>query len=127
MLGLMPHSFQQQVVVLFFRPLCFGSSFSRFSTRFSLSAYSDLDFSFFSRYESTQLHRRGRLRCGNLANSICQGIHVPFFSPVWLLMAIPQPRYEPSTILFLSLAISWRILGGAFQACQGTCHRDCSV
>ena len=32
-----------------------------------------------------------------------------------------------STIPFLSLAISWHILGGPFQACQGTCHQKCLV
>ena len=53
----------------------------------SSSGYSYLDFSFFSWYESTQLHRC-RLCCGNLANSICQGIQVLFLSSVWLLMAI---------------------------------------
>ena len=36
----------------------------------SSSGYSYLDFSFLSRYKSTQLHRRSRLRCGNFANSI---------------------------------------------------------
>ena len=53
----------------------------------SSSGYSYLDFSFFSWYESTQLHRC-RLCCGNLANSICQGIQVLFLSSVCLLMAI---------------------------------------
>ena len=53
----------------------------------SSSGYSYLDFSFFSWYESTQLHWC-RLCCGNLANSICQGIQVLLLSSVWLLMVI---------------------------------------
>ena len=36
---------------------------------------------------------------------------------LWTLSAIP----------FLSLAISWHILGGPFQARQGTCHQKCLV
>ena len=88
-----------------------------------VECYSYLDFSFFSWYKSTQLHR-SRLHCGNLANSICQGIQVLFLSSVWLLLI---SSLTLSAVPFLSLAISWRILGGPFQACQGTCHRKCLV
>ena len=63
----------------------------------SLSGYSYLDFSFFSWYKSTQLHR-SRLHCGNLSNSICQSIQVLFLSSVWLPMAIPLSHHELSPL-----------------------------
>ena len=79
----------------------------------SSSGYSYLDFSFLSRYESTQLHRRSRLRCGNFANSIFQGIQVPFFSPVWPLMAIPLSGYEFSPpyhfLVFQFHGVFWEV------------------